>query len=127
MPTKDILLACKVLGYLRVHVYLWFRLCGTSKNSGSTDRPLTLLSPRGAEGPHGPSRTQAKRRGLAGIRCHAREVNDLFTNTRLSPARIRLPFNAYTHDDDQAKPVTMRVTEIIIDVCCIPLPQLKYS
>lgn len=43
--------------------------------------------------------------------------NDLFTNTRLRPARIRLPFNDYTHDHDQAKPVTMRVTEIIIDVC----------
>lgn len=42
--------------------------------------------------------------------------NDLFTNTRLCPARIRLPFNDYTHDRDQAKPVTMRVTEIIIDV-----------
>jgi hypothetical protein len=26
--------------------------------------------------------------GLAGIRCHAREVNDLFTNTRLRPAII---------------------------------------
>lgn len=63
--------------------------------------------------------------GLAGIRCHAREVNDLFTNTRLCPARIRLPFNAYTHDDDRAKSVTMRVTEIIIDVCLIPLPHLR--
>lgn len=40
----------------------------------------------------------------------------MFTNTRLGPARIRLPFNAYIHDNDQAKPVTMRVTEIIIDV-----------